>query len=122
MTIANLPPFTRPASRFSNAAEWLQALGDVPPERIVMDPAPGTATEADLILFAERDKRLCELVDGTLVEKSVGSWESLIAARIVTLLTNFANTMKLGAVFGEAGLMRMKSKRVRMPDESFISS
>jgi energy-coupling factor transporter ATP-binding protein EcfA2 len=35
-------------------------------------PWPGTATEADLLRLVERDKRLCELIDGTLVEKPVG--------------------------------------------------
>lgn len=58
--------------RFDTAAEWLRALGDVPPQRIIFDPLPGTATEADLLHFVGRDK-LCELVDGTLVEKPVGS-------------------------------------------------
>jgi Uma2 family endonuclease len=121
MTIANPPLPTRTTARFSNAAEWVHALGDVPLERIVMEPAPGTATEADLILFAERDKRLCELVDGTLVEKTLGSWKSIIAARTAAFVLNFADQMKLGAVAGASGPMRMKSKRVRMPDVSFIS-
>jgi Uma2 family endonuclease len=105
-----------------NGAQWLHALGDVPLERIVFDPWPGTATEADLLVFAERDKRLCELVDGTLVEKPVGTWESIIAIRVARLLATFADAHKLGAVAGADGLMRMKSKRVRMPDASFISS
>ena len=43
---------------FPTAAEWMHALGDVPMERIVFDPWPGTATEADLLLFVDRDKRL----------------------------------------------------------------
>jgi hypothetical protein len=60
---------------FDNAAEWLQSLGNVPLERILFNPLPGTATEADLLALVERDKRLCELIDGTLVEKPVGYWE-----------------------------------------------
>jgi Uma2 family endonuclease len=121
MTVV-LPPISkRRAAQFSNAAEWLSALGDVPLARIMMDPAPGTATEADLLRFVERDKRLCELVDGTLVEKPLGSWEGLVAARVVTFLTIFADAHKLGAVCGDGSPMRMKSKRVRLPDVSFIS-
>ena len=104
-----------------NGVEWLHALGDVPLNRVVFDPWPGTATEADLLLLVERDGRLCELVDGTLVEKPVGFWEGLIAARVVTLLTVFADTKKLGVVFGDGSPMRMKSKRVRLPDASFVS-
>ena len=105
-----------------NGAEWLHSLGDVPLERVVFDPWPGMATEADLLVFAERDKRLCELVDGTLVEKPVGSWESLIALRVGSMLLSFVEARKLGAAFGADGAMRMKSKRVRMPDASFISA
>src|SRR2546427_497487 len=74
---------------YANAAEWLQALGEVPLKRIVMTPWPGTATEQDLIVFAERDGRFCELIDGTLVEKAMGSFESLIAARLITALNVF---------------------------------
>ena len=51
--------------RFANAAEWLHSLGDVPLERIIVDPPPGTAAEADLLRLVEGDKRLCELIDGT---------------------------------------------------------
>jgi len=97
-------------------------LGDISMSRIVFDPWPGTATEADLLQLIERDKRLCELIDGTLVEKPVGSWEGLIGARVVTVLTVFADAHNLGAVFGADSPMRMKSKRVRLPDASFISN
>ncbi|HET6247600.1 MAG TPA: Uma2 family endonuclease [Tepidisphaeraceae bacterium] len=121
MAIAKPPTSTHSKSRFSNAAEWLHALGDVPLERIVMNPAPGTATEADLLHFAERDKRLCELVDGTLVEKPAGAWESIIAARVATQLGSSVDARGLGAVCGANGPMRMKTKRIRMPDASFIS-
>ncbi|CAA9388406.1 MAG: hypothetical protein AVDCRST_MAG64-1045, partial [uncultured Phycisphaerae bacterium] len=79
MTTAAVPPRFIPPRRFDNGAEWLAALGGVPLSRIIFDPWPGTATEADLLLFVERDKRLCELIDGTLVEKPVGYFESLIA-------------------------------------------
>jgi Uma2 family endonuclease len=96
-------------------------LGDISMSRIVFDPWPGTATEADLLRLVETDKRLCELIDGTLVEKPVGSWEGLIAARVVTVLTVFADAHNLGAVFGADSPMRMKSRRVRLPDASFIS-
>lgn len=61
-----LPARFVPPRRFDNGAEWLEALGGVPLERVIFDPWPGTATEADLLVFVERDKRLCELIDGTL--------------------------------------------------------
>src|SRR3954447_25231203 len=106
-------PF-RPPQRFDNGAEWLRALGGVPLERIIFDPWPGTATEADLLRFVERDKRLCALIDGTLVEKPMGIWEGLVAARLVAYLTVFADAHRLGAVFGDGSTMRMASGRARL--------
>lgn len=116
-------PIDVPAvKRFENAAEWLHALGDVPLHRIIFDPFPGTATEADLLYLVERDK-LCELIDGTLVEKPVGFWESLIATNLITLLNAFVQPRNLGVVTGPDSTMRMASRqRIRLPDVSFIST
>jgi Uma2 family endonuclease len=121
MTVVTTPPRFTPPRRFDNGAEWLAALGDVPLERIIFDPWPGTATEADLIQFVERDKRLCELIDQTLVEKPVGYLESYIAALLITYLNQFILPRRLGAVTGEAGMMRMVGGRVRLPDVAFVS-
>ena len=111
-----------PPRRFDNAAEWLRALGDVPLERIICDPWPGTATEEDLLRLVERDKRLCELVDGTLVEKPVGYWEALIAMNLAVRLGTYVERTGLGAVSGGDSTLRMTwSGRVRLPDLAFIS-
>ena len=107
--------------KYETAADWLHDLGDIPLERIIMDPWPGTATEKDLLVFVERRKRLCELVDGTLVEKPAGYLESLIAAWLITELNNFVGLRNLGFVSGEAGMIRMISGRVRLPDVAFVS-
>jgi Uma2 family endonuclease len=100
-------------------ADWLRSLGNVPLERIVMDPLPGTATESDLLTLVEGD-RLVELIDGTLVEKPVGSLESRIALYLATAIVNFAKPRKLGVVTGADGTLRMKSGRVRLPDIAFF--
>src|SRR4051812_48193852 len=110
------PAAFRPPPRFDNGAEWLRALGDVPLNRIIFDPWPGTATEADLLRFVERDKRLCELIDGTLVEKPVGWIEALIAMNLATRLGIYVEDHKLGAVSGADSTLRMTSGRVRLPD------
>src|SRR5215475_87843 len=102
-------------AKYDTAAEWLHDLGDIPLERIIMDPAPGTATERDLLVFVERQNRLCELIDGTLVEKPVGYLESLIAGWLITELNSFIGSRNLGYVSGEAGTIRMISGRVRLP-------
>ena len=120
-TTAPNPPPAPAAPKYANGAEWLHALGDVPLERIVMDPPPGTATEQDLLRLVERDKRLVELIDGTLVEKPVGWIEALIAVRLITALNNFVLPRKLGVVAGADGTLRMRSGRVRLPDVTFVS-
>ena len=102
-------------------AEWLRSLGNVPLGRIVMDPLPGTATEQDLLRLVERDKRLVELIDGTLVEKPVGWMESRIAMALSFALAAYIFPRRLGHLAGADGTLRMKSGRVRLPDISFVS-
>ncbi|HEV2296099.1 MAG TPA: Uma2 family endonuclease [Tepidisphaeraceae bacterium] len=120
-TVTSTPPSPSPVAKFENAAEWWHALGDVPLERVVMDPPPGTATEQDLLVFVERDKRLVELIDGTLVEKPVGYEESFIALLLATALNNFVRPRTLGFVAGADATLHMRSGRVRLPDVSFVS-
>jgi len=104
--------------------EWTFAdvqarLGGVPPERIRTYPAPGTATEQDVLDADSRD-RLCELVDGILVEKPMGSYESLLAARLIYLLMSHVETQDLGVVLGADGMLKIMPPLIRIPDVSFI--
>lgn len=99
----------------------MRSVGDVPFGRIIFDPWPGTATEQDLLTFVERDKRLCELIDGTLVEKPVGSWESLIARRLSTWLGQWVDSRRLGVVYGADATLKMRGGRVRLPDVTFVA-
>ena len=122
MTVQSPTTSFTPPAKYENAAEWWHALGDVPLERIVMDPWPGTATEQDLIAFVDGDnKRLVELVNGTLVEKTVGWFEALIATRLAMAMGEFVQSHRLGIVLGPDATLRMASKNVRLPDVSFIS-
>jgi Uma2 family endonuclease len=102
-------------------ADMLDALGDISPERVLMNPPPGTATEQDAIQCEARQNRLCELVDGTLVEKAVGYHESIIALAIASLLRKFVIPKNLGFVSGSDGMMRLFPGLIRMPDVAFAS-
>ena len=104
------------------AADWLASLGDVPLDRILFDPLPGTATEADLLRFVERDHRLCELVDGTLVEKTMGYEEGLVEVQIIMIVGSFVRSRKLGVVGGPSTTMRLLPNAIRLPDVAFISA
>ena len=114
-----VPP--RPPARFDNGREWMDSLGDVPLSRVIFDPWPGTATEQDLLRYVEVDKRLCELIDGTLVEKPVGFDESRIGSNLIMAVGNFVTPRRLGAVAGADATLRMASGRIRLPDVSFVA-
>jgi Uma2 family endonuclease len=105
-----------------NMAELMQQIGDVPLERIRTNPPPGTATEKD-VLAAEAlpRKRLCELVDGVLIEKAMAAKESLLAGLVIQFLGTHVTGNNLGAVLGADGMLRILPGMVRIPDISFIS-
>jgi len=64
-------------------ADVIVRLGDIPPDRILMQPPPGTATPDDLLrLLGGHPKRLCYLVEGVLVEKAFGNYESRLSVRL----------------------------------------
>lgn len=108
--------------RFETAAEMLEHLGGVPLERILMNPPPGLAREKDVLAArAQPRKRLCELIDGVLVEKTVGARESLLAAILIQLLGNHCEQNDLGLVLGADGMLRLFPGRIRIPDVSFLS-
>lgn len=104
-----------------NVAELVAHVGDVPARRILLSPVPGSATEADLIRACEKEKRLCELIDGTLVEKAMGAIESYLALVLSRYLGNFIAEHDLGILLGEAGMLRFSPRRIYLPDISFIS-
>jgi len=104
-----------------NVAELLAHVGNVPGGRVLLSPSPGQATEADLIRACEKEKRLCELIDGTLVEKAMGAIESYLAVILSHHLHEFILKNDLGVLLGEAGMLRFSPKRIYLPDISFIS-
>jgi Uma2 family endonuclease len=102
-------------------ADLLEGLGQVPLDRIRFHPAPGTATERDVIEIEARENRLCELIDGVLVEKAMGFVESILAGAILAALREFVVPRNLGHVTGADGMMRLAPGLVRIPDVAFLS-
>ena len=103
------------------AADLIRHLGDIPPERIWLTPRPGTATEEDVIAAEHAENRPCELVDGVLVEKTMGQYESRLAAVLVAIADDFAYANDLGIVYGADGTLKIMPGLVRIPDMSFVS-
>ena len=102
-------------------AELLKKLGGIPAERVQLDPPPGIATEKDVLEIERREGRICELVDGVLVEKPMGLEESYVAVWMSHLLYRFLDEQKLGILTGEKGPFRLWPGLVRIPDISFVS-
>ena len=101
--------------------DFIRRLGNIPLSRVLMDPPPGRATEADLLKAERRYQRLYELVDGTLVEKGMGFQESLLAAALIGFLRVFVVPRNLGVVSAPDGSVRLFPGLVRVPDVSFAS-
>jgi Uma2 family endonuclease len=99
----------------------LERLGDVPAHRVRLNPAPGTATEKDILDLMGQTDRLYELVDGTLVEKAMGAYEDLVGSLLIQYLGEFARKKDLGVVLGSAAYLRLAPGSVRLPDVCFIS-
>jgi Uma2 family endonuclease len=96
--------------------DLLHQLGGVSADRVRLIPSPGTATEQDAI-----NNPLCELVDGTLVEKPLGFNESVLAVIIARVVANFVVSRKLGLVAITDGMFRESPGQIRMPDVSYSS-
>lgn len=108
--------------KFDNLAELMERLGGVPLERIRMEAPPGTATEKDVLaLRAGPERRLCELVDGVLVEKAMGIKASVLAVVVARFIGNFIDKDGLGIVLGADGMIRTFPDQVRIPDMSYIA-
>jgi Uma2 family endonuclease len=104
-----------------NAAELVKRLDDIPLSRVRLRPVPGTATEKDVIQAMERSGRLCELVDGILVEKPMGFYEARLGAVILYYIELFLDKVDLGLTFPADAIIRLMPGIVRFPDISFYS-
>jgi len=107
-------------------AEWTLAdlherLGGIPLERIRLVPPLGTATEDDVLQSKRRFGRICELIDGVLVEKTTGWFESRLAVIIGHFIETFLDAHNLGVTAGADGPVRLLPGQVRIPDVCFIS-
>lgn len=99
-------------------SEHLLLLGGIPAERVHAQPAPGTATFDDWIAATESGN-VVELVDGTLVDKTTGLYESLIAAVLIRYFGIASGNGVLGVVSGEQGFIHLACGQCRAPDVAF---
>lgn len=103
-------------------AELMQRLGDVPLDRIRMNPVPGTATVDDVRRLCDREpRRLCELVDGVLVEKVMGHEEARLATWLGIHVGKYLEENDIGIVVGADGPHQVLPEQIRFPDLAFIA-
>lgn len=98
--------------------ELIAGLGSIPIERIRFRHPLGTATEEEYLRFAEKSGQGCELIDGVIVEKAMGYYESRMAAVLLRILGNFLVQNPMGFVLAPDGMVRIEGQ-VRMPDVAF---
>jgi Uma2 family endonuclease len=99
----------------------LHDLGNIPASRVRTDPAPGMATMEDVTRLRNTERRLYELVDGTLVEKSMGWQESLLAGVLLHWLHSYLDAHRIGVATGADGMTRLFGDTVRGPDVAFVA-
>jgi len=102
-------------------ADLMKTLGDIPADRIRLHPAPGTATEQDVLDILDHEGRICELIDGVLVEKAMGHAESQLTLELGYYLIAFLRLRNLGIAAGPDGIMKLASGLLRIPDLAFTS-
>src|SRR5438132_879889 len=113
---------SEPFEPVETLADLLTRLGNIPLSRVRFHPPPGTATERDVIAARQGPRpRLCELIDGVLVEKAVGTRESLLASLIVHYIWDYLEVHDLGIALGADGIVRLWLGRIRIPDAAFFS-
>ena len=124
---AGLRPAAVPPDRAALAARF----GGIDPARVRLDPPPGTATVADMERVRRETDRLCEILDGTLVEKAVSWFASQVAMELVGILQPWlkahldAEGRRRGYLAGPDGFFRLEGEamvtpRLRAPDVSYL--
>ena len=106
------------------ATTWkdrLTDLGNVPAARIRNETTPGAATVGDVLRLRNTERRLYELVDGTLVEKAMGWQESFLAGLLLHWLNTFLDLHSLGVATGPDYMTRLFGHTVRFPDLAFVA-
>jgi len=117
-----VPKPRKAAPLFATMGELLDRLGGITPHRVCADPPPGTATLRD---FTRRDGRsasgaMCELIDRTLVEKSMGSEQTTLTMWIGHKLLNYLDEHPIAFVSGETYPLLVAPGLVRSPDISVV--
>jgi len=114
-------PLALPAhNALETVADLVHRLGDIPLDRIRMQPPPGTATVADLLAWNDsKQGPRCELVDGVLVEKAMSYRAAIVEIVIGRELSLYNKRTRLGVVTSASAEHRLRPDLVRLPDVGY---
>ena len=97
--------------------DLLNDLGGILPSRVRLAPPVGGANEESLLA---PEGRYCELVDGTLVEKGMGFFESRLASILYAILESWLAHHNIGFTMADGAMTRLQQGLVRIPDACFF--
>ena len=97
--------------------DLLNDLGGILPSRIRLSPSIGAANEDSLLA---PEGRYCELVDGVLVEKGMGFFESRLASILFAMIETWLAKNNIGFAVADGAMTRLQHGLVRIPDACFI--
>lgn len=109
----------QPSTTIKTLADLLRRLGGVPLDRIRFHPSPGSATLQDVLDVRQREGAMCELVEGVLLEKTMGFMEAALTIFLGELLNAFVRPRNLGVVTGPDGTVELMAGLVRIPDVAY---
>ncbi len=122
-TVADEPAPAETERRVWTALDVIERFGPIPMSRLRHNVDWGTATEEDVLrLEGSRDKSLCELIEGVLLAKTVGAYESAVAGVMFATIFAHVRARRLGTVLMADGFTRFRPDKVYIPDVCFIPS
>lgn len=97
-------------------------LGSVSYSRLPARPAPGSATEADLLSYRrDGEEWPCELVEGVLVEQPCSFQKALLSATLIQVLGTYVEELESGILLGAKVPIRLAPGLIRLPDVAFVA-
>lgn len=96
-------------------------LGNIPLSRVIHTPPIGTATWRDVVRIHDEQGRLCELVDGTLVEKTASFRESLLTTYLTHAVMTYLDAHPIGIATGPSAMFRLFGDTVRGGSVAFTT-
>ena len=102
----------------ASLSEILASLGDVPTERVHLPQPWREIEEHDWLRLPDRQRY--ELVDGILVERAMGFYETRLGFILGMLLEEFARAHAVGIVVVETGSVRVAGQ-IRLPDVAYFA-